>query len=113
MAFRHDGNKKFRIRPNSMALGPKNTVFLARKSVFCTLRPYNPLFLASYRPAGCTYLTRFASRVVLQHVFQYVPPFVPLLQAIWGLPGLQWPKVAFLAKNGPFFGHFGTKSGEI
>ena len=27
-----------------MALGPKNTVFFAQKSVFSTLRPYNPLF---------------------------------------------------------------------
>ena len=34
MVSRHDGNKKFGIRPNNMALGPKNAVFLAQKSVF-------------------------------------------------------------------------------
>ena len=34
MVSRRDGNKKFGIRTNNMALGPKNTVFLAQKSVF-------------------------------------------------------------------------------
>ena len=34
MVSRHDGNKKFGTRPNIMTLGPKNTVFLAQKSVF-------------------------------------------------------------------------------
>ena len=51
---------------------------------------------------GRSFLTRFASRVVLQHVYQCVPPFVQLVLAIWGLRNLQWPKKAFMAINGPF-----------
>ena len=34
MVSRHDGNKKIGICPNNIASGPKNTVFLAQKSVF-------------------------------------------------------------------------------
>ncbi len=62
----------------------------------------NGPFWGRFYTAGCTFLTRFASRVVLQHVFQCVPPFVQLVLAIWGLRNLQWPKKAFMAINGPF-----------
>ena len=52
---------------------------------------------------------RFASRVVLPHVFHCDPPFDPLLPAIWGLRDLLWPKTAVLASNGPRWGHFHNK----
>ena len=52
-------------------------------------------FWGRFYTAGCTFLTSFASRAVLLHVFQCVPPFAQLVQAIWGLPGLQWAKSQF------------------
>ena len=39
MVSRHDGDKKIGICPNNMASGPKNTVFLAKKSVFSYATP--------------------------------------------------------------------------
>ena len=56
----------------------------------------NGPFWGRFYTAGCTFLTSFASRAVLLHVFQCVPQFVQLVQAIWGLPGLQWPKKSIL-----------------
>merc|ERR1712208_269059 len=70
----------------------------------------NGPFWGRFCTTGRSFLTRFASRVVPQHVYQCVPPFVQLVLAIWGLRNLQWPKKAFMAINGPFLAIFGTKT---
>ena len=68
----------------------------------------NEPFWNRFDTIGCIFPTSFAPRVVLLHVFHWVPPFVRRLQAIWGLPGLQLPNVIFLAQNLPFWDRFDT-----
>ena len=65
-------------------------------------------FLGHFYTTGCISMTSFASTVVPSHVFHCDPPFVPLLPATGGLWGYLWPKMAFLAQNWPFLGHFHT-----
>ena len=56
LVSRHGGNKKIGSRPENMELWPKNTAFLARKSVFSTLLPYNPFFCPRTDPAQCDHI---------------------------------------------------------
>ena len=70
----------------------------------------NRPFWGPFYTTGCSFLMSFASRAVLQHVFQCVSPSVQPVQAFCGLPGLPWPKKAFLAKNWPFWGQWPKKS---
>ena len=44
-------------------------------------------FLGHFHAIRCTFLTSFASRLVLPHMFRCDPPFDPLLPAIWRLWG--------------------------
>ena len=76
------------------------------------LGPNGPLW-SHFHTTECAFLTSFAPRLVLLHVFNCDPPFDPLLPAIWGVWSLLWPKTAVLAKKRAFFGHNSTKSGKI
>ena len=76
------------------------------------LAPNGPLW-SHFHTTGCIFLTSFAPRLVLLHVFNCDPPFDPLLPAIWGVWSLSWPKTVVLAKKRAFFGHNSTKSGKI
>ena len=71
------------------------------------LGPNGP-FWSHFHTTGCVFLTSFAPRLVLLHVFNCDPPFDPLLPAIWGVWSLLWPKTAILALNGPLWSHFHT-----
>ena len=55
-----------------------------------------------FHTTGCIFLTSFAPRLVLPHVFNCDPPFDPLLPAIWGVWSLSWPKTVVLAKKRAF-----------
>ena len=50
------------------------------------LAPNGPLW-SHFHTTWCVFLTSFAARVVLPHVFNCDPPFDPLLPAIWRLCG--------------------------
>ena len=55
------------------------------------LAPNWPLW-SHFHTTGCIFLTSFAPRLVLPHVFHCDPPFDPLLPAIKGVWSLLWPK---------------------
>ena len=61
-----------------------------------------------FHTTGCIFLTSFAPRLVLPHVFNCDPPFDPFLPAIWGVCSLSWPKTVIQAPNGPLWSHFHT-----
>merc|ERR1712004_531954 len=64
--------------------GPKTAILAAN----------GPLW-SHFHTTGCIFLTSFAPRLVLLHVFNCDPPFDPLLPAIWGVWSLLWPKNGF------------------
>ena len=69
-------------------LWPKNGI-LAPKMAFW---PQNGPLWGYFHTTGCVFLTSFACRLVIPHVFHCDPPFDPLLPAIWGVWSLLWPK---------------------
>ena len=71
------------------------------------LAPNGPLW-SHFHTTWCVFLTSFAARVVLPHVFNCDPPFDPLLPATRGLWGHFLPKMAFFAQKLAILGHFHT-----
>ena len=93
MVSRHDGNKKIGICPNNMASGPKNTVFLAQKSVFLRYAHITHFFgLKQTRLNGI--ISSTYPQVTLDTFGFPVDVRSAVQQAVF------WPR---LPKNGPFW----------